>query len=363
MLVSNYTKYHSLLLILSWLQFYPHKCLCAARHGASSSLSFPRVSVINLERSSTRKQQMLEVLSKEHISFEWCIAVDGTCLTGQELSQNATRFGRYFMTDGMIGCFLSHRKCWKRCLELNRPLLVFEDDVILQENFKAIVNKALNALDDSKQNWDVLLLGALGCVHPYKKFGLNIAASLVGGKWRKMKHIANVCLSNKTVSPRSKESFLHIPLCPYGMHAYILTPNGARKLLKRFNKATFHVDVAAWGLRDLDLIALHPLVAWQTNEDTTIGGFVHVWKRFFPTVITDQYTRFEIGWALSAPLLRIGGQYFPKLLLTNGTSLLIMFLGAVVGVCLQSQVVLGMTIGYVVAVTCLIRFLSSQWNK
>jgi glycosyl transferase family 25 len=32
---------------------------------------------------------------------------------------------------GVQGCFLSHYRLWKRCLELAEPILIFEDDVII----------------------------------------------------------------------------------------------------------------------------------------------------------------------------------------------------------------------------------------
>jgi len=30
---------------------------------------------------------------------------------------------------GVIGCFYSHYNLWKRCVELNEPIMIFEDDV------------------------------------------------------------------------------------------------------------------------------------------------------------------------------------------------------------------------------------------
>eukprot|EP00553_Chaetoceros_curvisetus_P003634 CAMPEP_0204633146 /NCGR_PEP_ID=MMETSP0717-20131115/26473_1 /ASSEMBLY_ACC=CAM_ASM_000666 /TAXON_ID=230516 /ORGANISM="Chaetoceros curvisetus" /LENGTH=93 /DNA_ID=CAMNT_0051651201 /DNA_START=96 /DNA_END=373 /DNA_ORIENTATION=- len=86
--------------------------------------------------------------------------------------------------------------------------------------------------------------------------------------------------------------FIHVPMCPYGMHAYIISPRGAAKLLKRCPRASYHVDVVAWGLRELDIMAVHPLVAWQINADTTIGGLVNIWKKVLrlPTFVADEYT-------------------------------------------------------------------------
>ena len=35
--------------------------------------------------------------------------------TDDEMQTSVTRLGRALMTRGMVGCFLSHRSCWKRC--------------------------------------------------------------------------------------------------------------------------------------------------------------------------------------------------------------------------------------------------------
>ena len=62
------------------------------------------------------------------------------------------------------------------------------------------------------------------------------------------------------------------PLRPAGTHAYVISPAGARKLLAGCPRANYHVDVAAWGLRALQLFCVNPLLAKQTHADTTIGG-------------------------------------------------------------------------------------------
>ena len=34
---------------------------------------------------------------------------------------------------GVIGCFYSHYRLWQKCIELDEPILVFEDDVIFDK--------------------------------------------------------------------------------------------------------------------------------------------------------------------------------------------------------------------------------------
>lgn len=46
--------------------------------------------------------------------------------------------GKHFPTNdspGVKGCFDSHYRLWQHCVELNEPILVFEDDVILYRGF------------------------------------------------------------------------------------------------------------------------------------------------------------------------------------------------------------------------------------
>mmetsp|Transcript_4758 Transcript_4758/g.7217 ORF Transcript_4758/g.7217 Transcript_4758/m.7217 type:complete len:363 (-) Transcript_4758:1028-2116(-) len=338
-----------------------------------ASATFPKVKVINVPRHSSRRLHMKNELASHNIAFEWLDAVDGLALTRGELISNCTAMGRYFMTPGMIGCFLSHKKCWEYCVRSGNPLLVFEDDVVLEKNFCEVVTVAMDKLekmrisndnrDHRDKEWDVLLLGALGCVHPdKKKYGLNWIPSLVGGKWRKTRYVSGLDMDG---IGNCKKPCIHVPMCPYGGHAYILSPTGAEKLLQHCPRASYHVDVIAWGLKDLNILAIHPLISWQTNNDTTIGGFVHILKKLrIPRLVADSYTGFEIGWALSAPLLRLGGPYFGgNMLLTNGNSLAIMFLGSVVGILQKSPLILGLTAIYVIAVTILVRILSSSWNR
>lgn len=58
---------------------------------------------------------------------------------------------------GVIGCFYSHYTLWKKCLELNEPIFIFEDDVIFERNYIPVV-------------WDEIILlctGKEAYKHPY----------------------------------------------------------------------------------------------------------------------------------------------------------------------------------------------------
>jgi GR25 family glycosyltransferase involved in LPS biosynthesis len=57
------------------------------------------------------------------------------------------------LNPGEQGCFYSHYRLWQRCVELNEPILIFEDDIILSRGYIPI-------------KWDDVLIVALG--HPKK---------------------------------------------------------------------------------------------------------------------------------------------------------------------------------------------------
>ncbi len=162
---------------------------------AACAAKVPKALLINLPRHRERLESVKEQFEAQDIRFLRAPAVDGKLLTDEELRQNVTALGRALTTRGMMGCFLSHRTCWQKCVELGEPVLVFEDDgaspppndrltgtmlfaceevssqcvtpplraVVLSDNFNSVLSAAIKELPD---DWDVLLVGALGAVHP-----------------------------------------------------------------------------------------------------------------------------------------------------------------------------------------------------
>jgi glycosyl transferase family 25 len=54
---------------------------------------------------------------------------------------------------GVKGCFFSHYNLWKKCVELDEPIIIWEDDIVLTREFIPV-------------EWDDVLVVALG--HPAK---------------------------------------------------------------------------------------------------------------------------------------------------------------------------------------------------
>ena len=135
------------------------------------------------------------------------------------------------MRRGQIGCFESHKRIWKWCVDSNTSMvLIFEDDVTIYPSDKniAIVRNALKKL--GTMTWDILLLGR-NYQKRHNKETIQRGLVRTGEFW--------------------------------GLFAYILTLQGAKKLMGFENVLTIHraCDVVVSNhatAGDLDVFALNP---------------------------------------------------------------------------------------------------------
>ena len=89
----------------------------------------------------------------QKISLPWTFldAVDGSALVVPPVEYKSNKVKRlqgYALTPNEIGCYLSHKEAWKRCLEKNIPTLILEDDFVLSSNFEKILNSLLNEVTE-----------------------------------------------------------------------------------------------------------------------------------------------------------------------------------------------------------------------
>lgn len=103
-----------------------------------------KIFVVSLERSVKRRDRITEMLSNKNIDFEFFNAVDGREEKHQFFDNynNSKRLKRkgYSLSPGEMGCFTSHYLLWEKCVELNQPIVILEDDVVVHDNFKEIIN-------------------------------------------------------------------------------------------------------------------------------------------------------------------------------------------------------------------------------
>mmetsp|Transcript_69238 Transcript_69238/g.225524 ORF Transcript_69238/g.225524 Transcript_69238/m.225524 type:complete len:516 (-) Transcript_69238:141-1688(-) len=329
----------------------------------------PPIWVVNLDQSPDRWAQSCEEFATQSIKLVRWPATYGKFLSEDELKEKATWAARYFCTPGMVGCFCSHRGIWQEMVAKNIPcVIVLEDDVIPYENFSENVATLQTELEALEDGWDVCLLGAIGCINPDKeKFYMRFYELGPGG--------GRPC--PKGSSTRTLSDHLFVPHRPAGTHAYMISLKGARKLVERFPKARYHVDLAAWGVSHLKLVASNPFLATQRFDEgaeSTVakGGSATerfmswAWKASGLTTIARSGGLTNPSWAWRTPIfaLPVPWQKWParvkQVSLGPFTSVLIMLFTA--GLALRSPTWIGGGFAYLAVMSSFIRFLCGTFS-
>lgn len=108
---------------------------------------------------------------------------------------------------GVIGCFYSHYRLWQKCVELNEPIFIFEDDVIFERNFIPI-------------DWDEILMVCLG----KRAFEHEFYKPLL-------------------YSPEGEPAALDVPGSALpGAVGYAIKPTAAKKLVECYQKEMLPAD-------------------------------------------------------------------------------------------------------------------------
>ena len=141
------------------------------------------------------------------------------------ISQNIARS----WTSGAIGSALSHMHCWRMCTQLDKPLVIAEDDTILSMKMSEYLEKLLIGREDSPSflllgwNLDSLLQAEL-------EPGLGLI-SLFEPAYPEEEEITE--LVNSTTERRACK----LKRC-FGLPAYRITPKTAKYLLEKLNPLT-----------------------------------------------------------------------------------------------------------------------------
>lgn len=175
-----------------------------------------KVYVINLERSIERKMRMSELLTTTGVEYEFFPAIDGrnSIISGYDSLRRIKEKG-HPLTLGEQACFLSHRALWLKCIELNTPIVIMEDDVDLTENFSYVLKHASIHLSSYKY----IRLGRA----PIKS---TLILPMV---------VTLACLNDTTKLVKYSRG-------PSGAYGYIIHPDAARKLVNSSRSFWMPVD-------------------------------------------------------------------------------------------------------------------------
>jgi inositol phosphorylceramide mannosyltransferase catalytic subunit len=164
-----------LLLILQWLNARALPDVPPSNVSSLPENVFGAVFFVNLGRRPDRKHIITRELTRSPtirlIGLHRVPAYDGNAaplhrlvMAGQmsavayDYSRSRRLIKGEYMTPGGLGCLMSHVRVWERVAALNRPAIVFEDDIKLLPEFDSLLPSAIAELPP---NWGLLYLANL----------------------------------------------------------------------------------------------------------------------------------------------------------------------------------------------------------
>ena len=105
--------------------------------------------VINLAHRTDRKQSFIEQAG-DRFEYEFFDAIPADAvdhMVTDQLEGWIDPILKRPITPAEIGCLLSHYMLWKKCIELDEPIVIFEDDIKLLDYDEDKVEAALKAFD------------------------------------------------------------------------------------------------------------------------------------------------------------------------------------------------------------------------
>ena len=157
------------------------------------------------------------------------------------------------LTNGYKGCFLSHYLVWKKCIEWNEPVLIFEHDAVM---LRPITDEILNGFDT------ILVLDRFSRDPQYEDI-LKKEMELKIHQHAKINEY-NHKLINRTMIA--------------GSHAHLVKPKGAIEIIKSVTQHGYVLTDVAVNQIYLNYYSIEPSIA-RVNPFFTLGknrGFSHL---------------------------------------------------------------------------------------
>ena len=174
-----------------------------------------KIFVISLQSSHDRREHIRRQLDPLGLDYAFFDAIEGAIgyhfFDPYDEDQFLLNTGRRVI-DGEVGCYASHLALWKRCLEMNQPILIMEDDATLQEHFRAALYET---------NRLIMQYGFIRLQHGLPKRGLHAIPVETAGMFS-----LNFC-----------QRF------PFGAMCYAIAPSTAAAFVENSQKMTGPVDM------------------------------------------------------------------------------------------------------------------------
>lgn len=215
--------------------------------------------VINLDKSVERKNFIIQQFEnnqfQQNVHYQFFTAINGKENPDFYLFKKYNEQKRFHrkgnsMTLSQLGCFASHYLLWEKCLELNKPLMILEDDAIIQPNFSDVYQFCLSEKNSYEFIW--LSPPAFQTVSESKNNGFQMG------------------LDNST-------SIIRFWGKNDNATGYYLTPSAARKLVAYCQEWIYEVDITIdryWENK----LAIYTLSQPCVKPSFTLGSNIEVNK-------------------------------------------------------------------------------------
>jgi len=200
-----------------------------------------KIVVISLKRATDRRIAVEKQFENLNLDWEFLDATDGYQYQPSAKEYNSNKVQKlqgYQITPSEIGCFVSHRRAWELCLLEHRPTLILEDDFVLLPQFMDAIQLIIN----SKTSWEALRI-----------------QGLQGTEHNVIEHLGNFDIAQNNADP-------------IGLAAYILKPEGAKKLISHGQEIYEPVDhyFEHFKKHHLTVYALKPYIVEVSLAPSTI---------------------------------------------------------------------------------------------
>ena len=195
--------------------------------------------VISLSLATERREFQRRQLSALGLSFE-ILEVKPLCKARAQDVRAVMKPWQRPLRDPEIGAWLSHRQAWNRVQNQGHPWLILEDDALLSQDTAAI----LQALEPHMAAYDCVSLEAR------QRYKWIQAKSLV---------LDSSYSLHRLIQDRS------------GAAAYVLSPRGARTLLRQTEGQLGLADALIWTCRPLRMGQILPTPAVQLDVCQSYG--------------------------------------------------------------------------------------------
>jgi len=128
---------------------------------------------------------------------------------------------------GAIGCALAHMKLWEKCIELDTPILILENDAKLVTNFDSHLERVAKKLPDE---WDLIYFGSNWDAVTF----VDLFPEVFGTMKVQFNQFLLSVFFESTNFNFSDPVFYKVRVT-YGQHCYLISPKGARELAKRIS--------------------------------------------------------------------------------------------------------------------------------